>query len=718
MSSSPWRLLAAAVLACAPCHSVWGEPLFAREVRVVVDASHPVNRFTPREAMGAALDGMEQGDVKRALTPFNIEKLEGAGLRRLTYRSRPELGIEVWHWTEAGTWSDAGHQQGYWTGDDRADAPGELTWGYSLPRRGDSIDNANNAGYSRIDDGDQQSFWKSNPYLDRRYTGLAQNRPEWIVFSFRQVARVDAAKILWGAPFARHFLVQYWDGQDVYADGKQLQDFPGGWKTFPRGDQTVVGEADGAPLQLADAPVATRFVRILMLQSSETGPAGSTDVRDRLGYAVREVSLGAIGADGRLHDEVRHGRTKDDQTIVQVSSTDPWHRAADRDPDTEQPSLDLVFRRGLNGGMPLMIPVGTFYDTPENAAAEIRYLRRRGWPVTQVELGEEPDGQFIRPEDYADLYLEVARAVRAVDPTLALGGPSMQGALTGTWPDTEHGTSWMGRFVAELKARDGLKELQFYSFEHYVFDAVCGPLGGLLRDETDILDRIMNENAAAGVPRDIPWIISEYGFSPFAGRAMSQMPSALLAADIVGHFMTRGGNTAYMFGLTPDTPANQDFPCAGYGNMMLWEADDDGRSKWPMPTFYGERMMMQDWGAPDDAPHELYAASENLKDDKGRSVVAAYPLKAPDGHWSVMLINRDSARPHVARISLAGAAGQPFAAGRRFSVVQYSPDEYVWLDRKEASHPIRDSPPRRFSTAKGEVVLPAFSLTVVTSEAR
>ena len=57
------------------------------------------------------------------------------------------------------------------------------------------------------------------------------------------------------------------------------------------------------------------------------------------------------------------------QTVVQVSSTDPWHRAVDRDPDVEQPSLDLVFASGLNAGKPLMAPVGVFYDTPENAAA-------------------------------------------------------------------------------------------------------------------------------------------------------------------------------------------------------------------------------------------------------------------------------------------------------------------------------------------------------------
>jgi hypothetical protein len=684
--------------------------------QVVIDVTQPVNTIVPNQALGAALDGMEKGDVDNALTPFNIDKMLSAGLRQVTYRTRPELGIEAWHWSEEGAWSDAARQQGYWTSSDDPSHEGRITWGYSLPRRGDSVDNANNLGFSRIDDGDPNSFWKSNPYLDRRFTGLAESRPQWIVLSFKNPTPVDAARILWGTPFARHFLVQYWDGKDRYWDAKDVATKPGRWVTFPHGDQTIAGDPGEAILRLADAPIAARFLRILMVQSSETALAGSTDIRDRLGYAVREVGFGVLRADGSLRDAVRHGTTQYSQTLVQVSSTDPWHRAVDRDLGTEQPSLDMVFKAGLNAGMPLMVPVGVFYDTPENAAAEIRYIKRRGFPVRQIELGEEPDGQFIAPEDYADLYLEAAKAVHDVDPTLSLGGPSMQGALTGTWPDTEIGRSWPGRFVARLKARGGLDQLGFFSFEHYAFDDVCRPLGVMLRDETDLMNKIMSETTAAGVPRSIPWIISEYGFSPFAGRAMSQMPSALLAADIVGHFLTLGGNAAFMFGYTPDEPANQIFACAGYGNMMLYQVDAQGRSRWPMPVYHAESMMMRDWGDPADQPHKLYAAQSKSTDAKGRPYVTAYPLQGPDGRWAVMLINRDERRAHRVRIVFrrGDGADPAFGAGQRLSVVQYSPADYVWLDRGPASHPIKDRPPERYAIDGGRaVLLPAFSLTVV-----
>jgi hypothetical protein len=680
---------------------------------VSIDLSRPLNTFTPAEAIGAALDGMGEGEVDLYLTPFNIEKMRQAGLSHVTYRSRPELGVEVWHWSDEGTWSDPARSQGYWTGSDDPAHEGRVTWGYSLPRRGDSIDNANNTGYSRLDDGDPATFWKSNPYLDRHFTGLAQSRPQWIVLSFAKLTRFDAARILWGAPFARHFLIQYWDGTDGYQEGKQTADDPGAWRTFPLGDRAVAGAPDDRVLRLADRPIASHFVRILLLASSETGPPGSTDIRDRLGFAVREVGVGVLGADGRFADAVRRGTSRFRQTTVQVSSTDPWHRAIDRDPQTEQPSLAFVFKSGLAGDAPLMVPVGVFHDTPEDAAAEIRYIRRRGWPVTQAELGEEPDGQYIRPEDYADLYLEAAAAIRRVDPTLRLGGPSLQGPLTGTWPDTGAGLSWTGRFIAELKARGALDQLQFFSFEDYAFEAVCRPPGGLLRQQTLNLDRALGKLAASGVPRDIPWEITEYGVSPFADRAMSELPSALLAADVVGHFLGVGGAAAFMFGYTPDQPANQKFPCAGYGNMMLWQADDDGRSHWPMPIYFAQRMMTGDWAAPADQPHRLYAAAATLADAEGRPFVTAYPLLGPDGRWSVMLANRDETAAHRTPISF-GAHG-PLGAGGPLQVVQYSAAQYAWRAAGDDSRPTRDLPPARFTLAAGRpLVLPAMSLTVVS----
>ena len=113
-----------------------------------------------------------------------------------------------------------------------------------------------------------------------------------------------------------------------------------------------------------------------------------------MGFAVAELSLGVLDSRGRLIDAMRHGASNRTQTAIYVSSTDPWHRAVDRDRGLEQPGFDRVFQkrnhaRASDDGSPW----GALYDTPANAAAEIRFLQARGYPFRQVELGEEPDGQ-------------------------------------------------------------------------------------------------------------------------------------------------------------------------------------------------------------------------------------------------------------------------------------------------------------------------------------
>src|SRR5256886_14602212 len=153
-----------------------------------------------------------------------------------------------------------------------------------------------------------------------------------------------------------------------------------------------------------------------MNRSSETGAKASDGIRDRLGFAIREIELGKIDKHARFHDHVRHAPDRHRQTIVYVSPTDPWHRTEDIDFSIEQPGLDFILRSKLTNNLPALFPVGLLYDTPENAAAEINYLLRRNYSLEGIEMGEEPDGQWASPEDYAALYTEVARKVAALNP--------------------------------------------------------------------------------------------------------------------------------------------------------------------------------------------------------------------------------------------------------------------------------------------------------------
>src|SRR5260370_17177212 len=144
-----------------------------------------------------------------------------------------------------------------------------------------------------------------------------------------------------------------------------------------------------------------------------------------------------------------------------VSSTDSWHRATDQDLNTEQPGLDRIYKSGLAQGT-VMVPVALLYDTPENILAEIGFLKSRGYAMSRVELGEEPEEQWGAPEDSANLYAQRAKSLLALDPTLQLGGPSLVTAIGSTWPDL-----FIRRFFSYPASHKAFTPLQSFSFQTF-----------------------------------------------------------------------------------------------------------------------------------------------------------------------------------------------------------------------------------------------------------
>ncbi len=659
----------------------------------------PIETFDPRTALGAGVDGGVRGDVGRMLSPDNVRRMRSAGLRSLTYRLRTELAAEAWHWNAAGTWSDPRRRQGYWVSSADAAGPIIVSYGYRLPRRGNTHDHANDDGYSRLDDGDPRTFWKSNPYLDRYFTGEDNVRhPQWIAIDFRRLRSVNAVRLRWGVPYAKRFSVQYSDDSDIDVTN------PGVWHTPPRAQAAVTG--DTSTLVFSPIPVRLRYLRVVMDEFSGTAPAGSHDIRDRLGVAVRKVYAGTVDQAGRLHNLIRHAPDQR-QTTIWVSSTDPWHRARDRDPNVEQPGLDLVFRSGLTNGLPLLLPAAVLYGDPHNAAFEVAYLKARGYRVTHLELGEEPEEQFVAPADYAALAWQAARAVRAVDPTLVLGGPSI--VLLHAAEDPE--PSWTARLAAYQRRQSRERQLAFYSFEWYPFDDVCASSAKQLAGASGLLAAAVKRLHRDGVAPDVPLFMTEYGFSPYASRAAVDLPGALLNAEIVAQFLTLGGARAYLYGYPPDFVI-EDQPCGrdpqnAWGNNMLFLNGPAGRARIPMPTYYAARMLTQDWASPAGGPHRLYRV-----DCEKCATVSAFALKRPDGALSLLLINKDPSRVVVVRPVIVGE--QDEFAGSRFDLIRYSRKNYAWHAAGKDGRPTRDIPPERITLAgRPTLDLPPYSLTVV-----
>jgi hypothetical protein len=688
-------------------------PAAAREATLTVELGSVVRTFRPDQALGAGVDGHGEGDNALIYTPPNVRAMRASGLSPLTYRLRTELAAEAWHWNPSGSFSDPRRRAGYWTSATGGPRFG-ASFGYRLPRRGDTHDQANDDGYSRLDDGDPGSFWKSNPYLDSHYTHEPDaSHPQWALVDFGHHVGVDALRVSWGTPYATRFGVQYWVGPSaVIQNGHPL----GHWADFPHARH--IGHAGIQTVRLAGAPISVRFVRVVLQRSSHTAPPGSRDIRDRLGYAIRELYLGRVRG-GRLQDLIDHRRDAR-QTVTYASSTDPWHRASDRDPGVEQPSFQRVARSGLMAGQPLLVPVSVFYGTPADAVAEIRYLRAHSIPIRGVELGEEPDGQLASPEDYGALYVQFARALQRAFPGLPVGGPSLQTSIPDwyAWPDSHGNRSWTNRFIAYLREHRAGSKLSFFSFEWYPFDNTCAAPGPQLAHVASTLASVLSLQRQHGVPADMPIYITEYGYSAFAGQSEVDRAGALLNADTVGEFLRLGGTTAYVYGYEPDGLMREMKPCPrGWGNLILLLADANRHVRQPVATYWGAQLETQQWVAPGDGVHALLASTARFADGGDPQLLGAYALQRPDRQVSLLLVNKDPLRTVSLRVGLM-RAGSSIAAPPA-DLYQLSRANYAWRPAAARGVARPDSPPRHSVIAAGDVVtLPPFSLSVLRTAVR
>ena len=639
---------------------------------VEVDTTHATNHFVPKETLGAGVDRIPVEAIDKDLMQPTLGQTQASGWQPVTYRQNTELAIEAWHWNPQGTWSDAAGK-GYFVGSATPTETIRYSYGYNLPRRGFTRnDGTENAGFSRLTDGDLDSFWKSNPYLAQHFTGESDAlHPQWVVLDLAQTQPVNSIRIAWAAPFAKKYVVQYWTGGDdpIHSPTR------GVWQTFLQGE---VNDGKGATetIGLGGAAVGVRFVRIWMTESSNTCNAdGPGDPRNCVGYAIREIYLGTTSEDGTFHDILRHTADQE-QTTTYCSSVDPWHEPSDLDSTTQaQMGFDLFFTSGVTRGLPAMIPVALIYETPENAAAEIAYVKKRGYPVSYVEMGEEADGQYMLPEDYAALYLQWATALHKVDPALKLGGPSFQGVNRDieVWPNANGKVSWLGRFVDYLKQHGRMSDLAFFSFEHYPYDP-CRTPWGVLYDEPDLVSHIIQVWHDDGIPADMPMFITEGNLSSGASETYEDIFAGVWLADYVGSFLNAGGNAVYFFHYLPlpMEPGCNSSP----GTFGMFTINGNYEIQQPLAQFFVAQLINLEWVQPGGGEHQVFSAKADVDDGAGHELVTAYAVKRPDGQWSVMLVNRDQSAAHKVRIAFQGKLAESFAGPIEIST--FGSAQYTW----------------------------------------
>ena len=630
---------------------------FAAAQTITVDVSHSTNHFIPSETLGAGVDRIPAEAIDKDLLPESLKITQSSGWQPVSFRQNTELAVEAWHWNPQGTWSDkSGGGKGYFTGSATPTESLRYSYGYSLPRRGFTRnDGTGNAGFSRLTDGDLNTFWKSNPYLTQHFTGESDAlHPQWVVLDLAQPQPVDSIRIAWGEPYATHYFVQYWTGDDPIKLPTR-----GVWQTFSQGT-VIAGKGNDETIRLVTAPIAVRFLRIWMTESSNTcnvdGPADPhKDIRNCVGYSIRELYLGTTTDGGVFHDSLRHTADQE-QTTTYVSSVDPWHEPSDLGTTRQaQVGFDLFFTSGVTRGLPAMIPIALLYDTPENAVAEIAYIESRHYPISYVEMGEEADGQYMLPEDYAALYVQWAAALHRLDPKLRLGGPSFQGVNKDieVWPDANGRVSWTARFLDYLKQHGRMQDLAFFSFEHYPYDP-CKTPWGVLYDEPELMRHIVQVWHDDGVPADLPMFVTEGNLSSGASETYQDIFSGIWLADYIGSLLDAGAKGVYYFHYLPlpMEPGCNDSP----GTFGMFTVDASYKIQQPLAQFFVAQLINLEWAQPAGGEHQVYSAKSDIGDGAGRELVTAYALKRPDGEWSLLIVNRDQENAHRVRIDFRGAS--------------------------------------------------------------
>ena len=344
----------------------------------------------------------------------------------------------------------------------------------------------------------------------------------------------------------------------------------------------------------------------------------------------------------------------------------------------------------------MLVPVGVFYDTPENAVAEIKYLLANKYALEGVELGEEPDGQWASPEDYAALYVATATRLRNLSSKLKIGGPSLQNfdAHLLTWPDQSGNRSWMNRFLRFVRASDS--PFDFFSFEYYPFDDVCGDAAPQLLEVPRRLQEMLS-SLHDDVPPEIPWLMTEFGYSVFGGRHEVDMEGALFHADTVGTFLTAGGSKAYLYGYEPDY-LTDELKCS-WGNLMMLQMPNAGGKLNQLSTYYSAGLIARDWMQPVDALHEIYPVAIDPTD----APVTAYAVHRPDKQWALLAINKDPSRSAQLAVqfrSSDGTLSEKFVG--QVTVTQFSREQYQWRDDGENGRPTLNNPPAQIQRPAAE----------------
>ncbi len=607
-----------------------------------------------------------------------------------------------YHWNGIGKYDSTG----LWisTEEEGKYAPGFL--GETI-YRGTTKDNYGFVRRSHLADGNMNTIWWGEI--------LDPNDLPWVVVEFPEKKNIDSLQISWGDLRPKAFQYEYWTTD--YAE------YPGVHQALTNDLKLEASvKVTGPETMYKGKSVRTRYVAIRFKLQDLPGK----------GVQIREMKMFSDGEDLLAGNNYKmYGMSTRNGDKARTDWTNiPWHFEE--------------FMTYINGlpksadGKPAqaVICVNAGTGTSKEAAAWVKYANKvKKYNIKQWEIGNELDGEWeesgpISARHYAARFLEYARAMKAVDPTIMLHGPLLSthkmmqkgsGILDGKY--------WMEEFlriVGEAELADGKRYLDVVDLHNYPY---WTPNGANARDmlkamldvgpNMDTLDVWMKRHlpgvdkvpSASGEDKRRIFL-SEFSTNVQGYSLLMDYPQATAMAMIFAQHAVRFGDRLQV--LPWDAFGNLfKSPDDTWGTISMSALLKDGSwNKWkslePTAEYYGLYMTFKNF------LEEGYAV---VPVESSNAEVVAYALaKKGAGNAGdsarVMLANLSDI-PQVVQIDRASVgAGADKAA---IEVEVFGEEQFKWVGDQKNAYPYPKMGPsgRRLDLAKSrDITIPPFGLVV------
>ena len=588
-----------------------------------------------------------------------------------------------YHWNGAGKYDSTG----LWTPSEESWAPGFL--GETI-YRGTTKDNYGFIRRSHLADGDMNTMWWGE-ILDPK-------DPPWIVIEFPEKKNLDSIIIDWGNLRPKSFELSYWTedyadypGVHQHAENKLKR-----WGTVKvTGNQTKY-------------KFPTTRARYVALKFKTTDlPSKGVQIREMKLYSGSDDLL--AGNDYKFFAmSTRNGdKPRTDWTNIK------WHFEEFMTYINQLPKLV----NGQKAQAVICVNAGT--GTSKEAAAWVKYANKvKKYNIKQWQIGNELDGEWeesgpLSARQYAARFIEYARAMKAVDPSIILHGPLFSThKMLQKGAGLNDGKYWMAEFlriVGEAEKADGKRYLDVVDLHTYPYwapenlnakDMLKASLD--VSQNADTLNAWMNKYLEG--KRRV--FLSEFSTSVQGTQIWMDYPQAAGVANIFAQYAVRFGDR---FQALPWDAFGNVFegPDHTWGVISMTALVKEGSwNRWaslePTAEYYGVYMAFRRFLESGYAVVPVKSTTES---------VVPYAI-CKGNSCNTLLVNLTDTK-QIVQVDRKSEKKKPSNA--RIEVDVFGADQFKWIGDQRDAYPYPKMGPsgRRLDGKNSDIEVPPFGTVVV-----